>query len=231
MIFGKIKTDEQVFTGDMLRIDASKTFVSPDKTIAPTNGLQISVDSGVSWLDITNKKYVDWAFTTSGTKTITLRVTTTSSDTQDFTKDVVVLDITTQGLFSKDDDLYKYEPDIDSLLPKKWSSWNLIHLEAQKQIVQWLDFKGIRRSDGTTYTASDILDKKQVREWSALLVLSLIYQGNSNQTGDIFSSKSTLYKNLAEVQMNLSHIELTGQPYNETNNNTTNLRVVELVRR
>lgn len=230
MIFGIIKSDDKVFTGDSILIDVSKSFLAPNVAFTPNNSHEISVDEGVTWYDISSKKQVNWLFSTHGVKTITLRLNTVSNGSQTFTKTIEVLNITTANLFSKDNDLYSYEPDIDNLMPKHWSSWNMVHLEAQSQIVQWLDRKNIRKTDGTQYVVSDFANIKQVREWSQALVLSLIYEGNSNQLNDVFKEKAITYRNLVSEKMQLAHIELTGESLNQTINATTDLRTVTVVR-
>lgn len=206
-IFGIIKADEKVFTGDKIRIDASESFIAPDLTLA-TISHEISVDAGVTWYNITAKKYVDWIFTTSGTKTITLRINTTLPSSQTFTKDITVLNLATQGLFSSDFDLYAYEPDLDKYRPKNWSSWNVVHLRAQEWIVDFLDEKGIFAEDGSKYTASDIMDKQQAKQLSTFKALQFIFEGNSNVGGDLFSIKAAKYEQLANTKASRSQLSL-----------------------
>jgi hypothetical protein len=208
-IFGIIKCDDKVFAGDKLQIDVSESFVAPNLAIATSAGLQISVDAGVNWYDITLKKQLSWGWlNTSGAKTITLRMTTATAETADFTKTVTVIDQVAQNLFSKDSDLYQYEPDIDSLKPKKWSSWNMIHLAAQEWITDWLDEKRIFDENGNSYTAADLLDKQQVKQLSCFKALEMIYEGNSNMVGDIYSIKRDKYKALANEKASRSQLKL-----------------------
>lgn len=206
-IFGVIKSDDQVFTGDKLRIDVSGSFLAPDLTFA-TVSHEISVDAGVTWYNITVKKYVDWIFTTSGIKTISLRLTTTLPSTQTFTKDVVVSNLATAGLFSSDFDLYAHEPEIDTYLPKKWSSWNMIHKRAQDWIIDFLDEKGIFAEDGSKYTVADILDKQQVKQLATYKALQFIFEGNSNIVGDLFSIKAAKYEQLSNTKASRSQLAL-----------------------
>lgn len=195
MIFGIIKSDDKVFTGDNLRVDVSKSFLAPGLTIA-TVGLEVSFDSGVTWFDVTAKKYIDWIFSTAGAKTIQLRMTTTAPSTQTFTKTVDCLDLTAQSLFSNDSDLYQYETEIDQYLPKKWSSWNLIHLQAQEWIMDWLDQKRIYNENNVKYVVADLLDKQEVKQLSVAKVLELIFESNINIPGDLFTQKRDKYKEL-----------------------------------
>lgn len=207
-IFGIIKSDDVVFSGDKIRIDASESFLAPNLTFA-TVSHEVSVDGGATWYNITGpKKYVDWIFSTSGTKTISLRLSTTEPASEIFTKDITVLNLATANLFSNDSDLYQYETDINQYLPKKWSSWNLIHLAAQKHIVDWLDEKRIFAQDGTKYTQADLLDKSEVRQFSIFKTLELIFASNYTIVGDIFSSKRDKYRELANEKASRAQISL-----------------------
>lgn len=206
-IFGVIKTDDQVYAGDKLRIDVSSSFLTPDLTFA-TVSHEISVDSGVTWYNVTAKKYVDWIFTTTGTKTISLRLSTTEPASQTFTKDITVLNLATAGLFSKDFDLYNLEPEIDQYLPKKWSSWNIVHKRTQDWIIDFLDEKGIFNEKGEKYTVADIMDVQQVKQLSTYKTLQFIFEGNSNIVGDLFSVKAEKYKQMANTKSSRSQLSL-----------------------
>jgi len=229
-IFGVIKSDDKVFTGDKLRIDVSGSFIAPDLTFA-TVSHEISVDAGVTWYNVTAEKYVDWIFTTAGTKTISLRLTTTLPSTQTFTKDITVLNLATQNLFSSDFDLYAHEPEIDTYLPKKWSSWNVVHLRAQDWIIDMLDEKGIFAEDGSKYAVADILDKQQVKQLSTYKTLQFIFEGNSNVVGDLYSIKAAKYEQLSNTKSSRSQLALD---YNKDTvsqvNEKTNLQTI-IVRR
>lgn len=206
-IFGVIKSDDQVFTGDKLRIDVSGSFLAPDLTFA-TISHEISVDAGVTWYNISAKKNIDWLFTTAGTKTISVRISTTEPASQVFTKDITVLNLATASLFSTDSDLYIHEPEIDQYRPKKWSSWNMIHLMAQTWIIDFLDEKGIFAEDGSKYTVADIMDKEQVKQLSTYKALQFIFEGNSNVGGDLFSIKAAEYNKLANAKASRSQLSL-----------------------
>ena len=206
-IFGVIKSDDKVFTGDKLRIDVSGSFLAPDLTFA-TISHEISVDAGVTWYNISAKKNIDWLFTTAGTKTISVRISTTEPASQVFTKDITVLNLATANLFSTDSDLYIHEPEIDQYRPKRWSSWNMVHLMAQTWIVDFLDEKGIFAEDGSKYTAADIMDKQQVKQLSTYKTLQFIFEGNSNVGGDLFSIKAAEYDKLANAKASRSQLSL-----------------------
>lgn len=205
-IFPILKSDDVVFTGDKIRFAADESFLAPGIVFAAISH-EISTDGGITWYNITAKKYVDWIFTTSGVKTISLRINTTLSN-QVITKNVAVLDLTTQKLFSKDNDLYSYETDIDQYLPKKWSSWNLVHLNAQKFIVDWLDEKGLFSVDGKKYTKDDITDVSQVRQFSVFKTLEFIFDSNIKIVDDYFTLKRDHYRRLADEKSAKSQLAL-----------------------
>lgn len=209
-IFGVIKTDDKVFTGDQLRIDVSGSFLAPGLSFG-TISHEISIDEGVTWFNVSTKKSADWIFSTAGEQIITLRLTastTPTATTQTFTKTVNVLDLTAQKLFSLDSDLYIIEPEIDQYLPKRWSSWNLVHLKAQEYIIDWLDEKKTFKRDGSKYGVSDILDKQEVKQWSTYKVLEFIYEGNSNIVGDISSIKRDKYRTMSDEKASRSQLSL-----------------------
>ncbi len=227
MIFGIIKSDDEVFKGDKIRFNVEESFVNNGEVI---ESMEVSIDEGISYIEVKNKKYIDFILTDVGDKIITLNINPETGSPQTFTKTIKVLDYEDIPLFSKDNDLYAHEPEIDRHLPSKWSAWTLIHYEAQKKIVQWLDFKGIRKKDGSKYVAQDIVDIKEVREWSTFLVLMMIFRGNSNQLNDIFDQKATQYENMVEQKAALAHISLSDSGVSETIHGTTDLRSVRMVR-
>lgn len=208
MIFGVIKSDDKVFTGDKVRIDVSSSFLAPGLSFKTPISHEVSSDGGTTWYDVTAKKMVDWIFYTAGDKEISLRLTLSDNSTQTFTKDVTVLNLTTQNLFSNDSDLYIYEPDIDQYLPKKWSSWNLVHLKAQEYIMDWLDEKRIFKEDGSKFVVADLLDIQEVKQFSIAKALEFIFEGNSNIVGDISSVKKDKYKELANEKGSRAQISL-----------------------
>lgn len=228
-IFGVIKTDDKVFTGDQLRIDVSGSFLAPGSTFA-TVSHEISLDEGVTWFNVSAKKSADWIFSTAGEQIITLRLTTSTATTQTFTKTVTVIDLTAQKLFSLDSDLYIIEPEIDQYLPKRWSSWNLVHLKAQEYIIDWLDEKKTFKRDGSKYTVNDILDLQEVKQWSTYKTLEFIYEGNSNIVGDISSVKRDKYRTMSDEKASRSQLSLNYSGDDTDTNQRTDLFSVQVVR-
>lgn len=204
--FPILKLDSFVFTGDKIRVDVSDSFLTPNETFA-TVSHEVSFDLGVTWFNVTPKKTIDWIFSTAGSKTITARITS-SAGTSSKTASVVVADITTAKLFSQDMDLYMYEQDIDSILPKRWSSWNVIHYAAQKWILDWLDEKRMTDQNGNKYTIEDFLDAQEVKQLSCYKALEFIFESNSNLVGDISSIKRDKYRALANEKASRAHLKL-----------------------
>jgi hypothetical protein len=206
-IFGVIKCDDKVFTGDKIRVDVSESFLAPALTFA-TISHELSLDGGVTWFNVSSKKYIDWIFFAAGSITITLRLNTTLPSTQNFTKTITVVDLASQNLFSNDNDLYRYESEIDQYLPKRWSSWNQVHLKSQEWIMNWLDEKGIFNEKKQKYVVADLLDRTQVRELSTVKTLEIIYESNINVNGDLFTQKRDKYTSLVSQHASRSQLAL-----------------------
>lgn len=207
MIFHKLNLEDIVQTDDATRIDASQTFVSPDEGAIVL--MRVSPDNGVTWYDVTNidpeKRYLDWAYNTDGDKTIKLEVTTDSSAASE--KDFLLSVISKQDdcLFSSDSDLRKHEPEILCFLRRGRKSFLDVHRCAQKIIIDWLamqiDVKDceIDTSDGCVVrklTKKDLYDLEEVRSWSVYQALIIIFEGLSNQEGDVYSQKVARYSEL-----------------------------------
>lgn len=210
-LFGVIKSDDKVFTGDKIRIDFGQSFTTPDVAFSSTLSHQVSFDGGSTYIDVTAKKYIDYIYSTAGTKTITLKLkdnVTPTPNESTFTKSITVLDITLQDLFATDSDLYKFEPEIDAYLPKKWSGWNLIHLQVQEWIMDWLDESKIWDVNGAKLTVAAIVDNQQVKQLAIYKALEFIFEGNSNVVGDLFSIKRDKYKALAMQKMTRGALKL-----------------------
>jgi hypothetical protein len=206
-IFGIIKSDDQVYAGDKIQINFDESFLSPALTFALASH-EVSFDSGVTWIDVSTNKLIDWIFQTSGTISVQLRLNTTEPASQIFSKQIDVLDLSVANLFSTDADIKKYEPEIDLYLPKKWSSWNMIHKAAQSWIIDWLDEKRIYNQSGEKYSAKDIMDKQQVKQLSSYKALEFIFAGNSSVVGDLFSMKRDKYRELSSEKASRSQLSL-----------------------
>lgn len=235
-VFPILKTESKVQVGDKIRLDASKTFISQGEF--PITKVEIEAHTGDGFVDVTDldqsQWFLDWAFLTDGTKTSTLRITTTDeTGPTDFvtqtTLDIEAVTAVDDMLFSNDNDLKVREHDILNWLPAGFSSWNHVHRQAQKNILDWLDEIRIYKRDGTRYEAQDIFDKEQVRRISTLTTLRMIYWSISNATDDKFLEKYREYLKLETEAKNRNQLLVdffgNGDPVRQDLRTTTLLRV------
>lgn len=205
MIFPKLEADSIVQVNDQLRLNATRTFVSADE--AAITLVEIEPEVGGGYIDVTTNKYLEWAYTSDGAKVASLRVTT---DGTPITTTLTITSITevADALFSTDVDLRAIEPDIYLYLPEGKNSFNYLHREVQTQILEWLDEKNIKDTDGNALTKAALTSKDEFRRWSLYMVLERIFRDQSNAIDDVFSIKSANYKRLAEVARGRSSISL-----------------------
>lgn len=117
---------------------------------------------------------------------------------------------TTEGdsLFSSDQDLITWEPDIMKWVQKGRSTFLDKHREAQDQILAWLDREGYTDINEKPYTKFAIVDHKEVQDWSAFLALSIIFWGISNKKDDVFLDKFKAYEAKAAIARNRAVLRL-----------------------
>jgi len=228
MIFPVLELEEVVQVNDKTRLDARKTFITPDE--AAITLVEIEPHTGDGFIDVTNLLYLDWQFSTDGVKTVSVRVTTDGSPSL-YTKTVSVLDADDDKLFSKDSDIMPYEPNILQWVKEGRSSFNDVHRAAQDRILGWLDENKVWDTSGNRLTKDAITDLNEVNDWSKFMVLRLIFEGLSNATDDIFREKSLRYKELEVQSRNRAVFRLnrTGEAGGETIK--TDMRSVGLFRR
>lgn len=225
--FGFILSDSKVFQGDLIQFDFSKsTFNGAD--IPQTVSHEFSIN-GTDFVNVTDKKQISWVFNDSGPQPIYLTLNS-SLGSELFTTSIEVLDIVDAKLFTTDFDLVAYEPDIMKYLPKKWSSWNIIHMRAQDYIINYLSEKAILDKFGNAYTKDDIRDIKEVKDWSSALVLRYIFNTISNADNDIFKSKSDEYEEIANARGSRARINLDHNKNSKTDDEVQDLRSVEVNR-
>lgn len=206
-IFGLIDLETTVQVNEKTRLDASRSFITQGEgaislvEIKPeTSGSYVTV-SGVS---ITSDLwYLDWIYSTAGTKTISLRITTTSTPVV-FTQDIVVVTVATDALFASDSDLGKFEPDIRKWLPAGKSTWNFVHRKVQDKILTEIYKSRILDDSGNKLTKAAVIDIAEVREWAAYMALSIIFNGISNSPEDVFFQKSLDYAKKSNEFQNYS---------------------------
>lgn len=236
-VFPIIKTEDKVQVGDKIRIWADQTFSSPDA--GDITKVEIKADTAETFVDVydadKSQWFFDWAYSTAGTKTVSLRVTTTLAmvDTlTTVTKSVECVTAAADNLFSNDQDLKTREHDILRWLPDGFSSWNHIHRQAQQNILDWLDEIRLFKNDGTRWEASDLVEKEQVRRISVYTTLRLIFESLSNQVDDVFATKARGYYSMEKEAKNRNYLSLDLNGDGEiTSNEKADMRTFRMVRR
>jgi hypothetical protein len=194
MIFPVIETEAIVQVGDKTRLNATKTYGA--KGAAAIAKVEIEPEAGAGFVNVTDVKpsnwFTDWQYVTSGTKTITLQI---NGDTTPVTITSTISIVTEAAdmLFAADSDLIMEEPDILRWLKAGRSSFKDVHREVQTQIVDMLNRKGYRTTDGSPITKQEIVDHSQIREIAKYWALMIIFNAQSNQVGDVFSAKAQEY--------------------------------------
>lgn len=195
MIFGALDLEKIVQVGDKTRLDANKTFLTPDEAVITL--VRIKPSATDIYYDVTSSKYLDWQFLTDGEQVVTLEITTDGAP-QEFQRSLTIVSVAADNLFSDDQDLLSIEADVLNYTRNGRYSFLDKHREAQSIILNELDKARIWKDDGSVYIASDIVTIQEFREQSKYLTLQLIFETQSNQIDDIFSVKARKYKHMAK---------------------------------
>ncbi len=161
-----------------------------------------------------------------------MRITSTGSVITTATKTIEVVTPAQDLLFSNDDDLRTREHDIVRWVPDGFSSWNHVHRQAQKNILDWLDEIRLFKNDMTRWTAADLVEREQFRRISTYTTLRMIFSSLSNQVGDVFDLKSKHYGSLEKDAKNRNYVslDLNGDG-SISNGERADLRTFGMVRR
>jgi len=205
MIFPSADTEDIVQENDKTRIDARKSFITPDE--AAITLFEIEAEAASGYIDVTSDQYLDWSYATAGTKTATIRITT---DGAPVTKEVTltVVDAATDNLFSSDQDLVDEEDDILTYVRDGRNSFLDKHRLSQELVMDELDNLKIFDQNGDRLTAAAVIDHKEVLEWSKYQVLMIVFDNQSNVIGDIFDDKARKYESKMLRAMNQGIIRL-----------------------
>lgn len=193
-IFGNLHLEEKLQINEKTRLDCSRSFVSNEAAISL---MRIKPEASGSFVTVTTDKYLDWAYETAGTKTVTVEITTDGA-AHEFTKTIEVVSEANDYLWSSDADLVQHEPDIMNYVPEGKNAFLNIHRLAQTRILAWLDEKKIWDDDNNKLTAAAVA-AADMAEWSKYLTLQYIFEGLSNSMDDIFHEKGLRYRALAET--------------------------------
>lgn len=197
MIFPNLEVEPIVQISDRTRLNATKTFASKDGPLITS--VEIEPEAGAGFLAVTGSSFkdwlTDWEYETAGTKVVTVRINNIPGPTfVTKTASILVVDAATDMLFATDQDLTMEEPDILKSVRAGRNSYKDVHREAQTQIVDILNRKGYRNSEGAKITKAMLIDKSEVREMAKYRALQIIFSGLSNQIGDLFQQKADLYE-------------------------------------
>jgi hypothetical protein len=234
-IFGALELEPILQVNDKTRLNATKSYISKDEPaitlvrIEPEtgNGFVTVSGTGLSYKDW----YLDWTYTSAGTKTVSIEITTTGSPVV-VTKDIVVVTAVVDGLWSSDQDLVKYEPDILKWIKPGRSSFLDMHRAAQTEILDWLDEQRIWDIDGNRFTKADILVTDEVRKLSTYWALQLIYFGLQNQPDDVFSQKGSYYEDKVLKAKNRGRLLIDfDKDTEQTNAEAYEMRSIRIYRR
>lgn len=202
MIFGNIELENVVQVNDKTRINCVKTFLSKDST--PITQVRIKPEATDSFITVgttlAKDYYLDWQYSTAGTKTVTLEITNIVALVPvitTFTAEIESVTAVTDKLLSSDQDLGSIEPDILKWIPTGRNTFLNVHRKSQQLILDWLDSIRVWRTDGSKLTKDDLSLTDDLKQLSIYTTLELIYMGISNKVDDVFLSKAREYRSKA----------------------------------
>lgn len=196
MIYPVVEVDNITQVGEIVRINAIKSFKTPDELALTAVKIQPSASDlfySVGELTDAQTWILDWVYETAGTKTITIRLEI-GATIKDITTSLVVKTSTEEKLFCKDVDLIPHEQDIMKWVPAGRSTWNFIFRRAQQRIMNEIDKQRIFDIDGNKLTLDAVMDVSELKDWSIYMSLAMIFQGLSNQKDDVFMDKAIMYE-------------------------------------
>lgn len=194
MIFPSLNLETTLQVDDKTRFIAENSFAVSEII----SDVLIEAETGSGFVSIYNsgdsdKWHLDWAYDTDGIKNVTVRVIT-DLGTKDKVYDVNVLTEAVDALYSTDNDLYPYEPEISNYLPLGKNSFKYAHRAAQSKILAYLDEQRIWKNNTERFDKFDILDKEEFSRWSLFQTLLIIFEGSQVSVGDLFQEKKEEYE-------------------------------------
>lgn len=235
MIFPSLEIESVLQVNDRTRLSAVKTYASKDGPAIAK--VEIEPEAGAGFVNVTGASfkdwYTDWEYATAGAKVLTLRI---NDPTLPVTKTfgLTVLTAAADNLFASDSDLTQEEPDVLRYVKAGRNSYKDVHREAQSQIIDLLNRKGYRTTDGSAISKVNVVDLLQVREMAKYLALAIIFEGQSNQVGDVYEIKSLNYRSKYETatQRQIIGLDLSGDNVADTAaGEGVNLYAARMVRR
>lgn len=228
MIFPTLELEQTLQVDDRTRLSAEKSYITPDENAITL--IEIEPEAGSGFIDVTSSRYLDWQYSTDGSKSVTVRVTTDGSPVT-FSRTLPVLSVADDRLFSSDSELLPYEPNLLEWVREGRNSFLDVHRAAQDRILSWLDENRIWDEQGNRLTKEDITDLEEVNDWSKFMTLRLIFEGLSNAVDDIFHEKALRYMEMESKARNRAALRLDRDNDGETDVIKTDLRSMGLYRR
>ena len=160
--------------GEKVRIDAKSVFTDPSTTVA---SVEIRPLASGDFYDVSEDKILDWVYDTEAEITATVKITDDSETPVIKEVDVIfnIVSAETDKLFSSDLYLLEREGELSHYIPEQYSTFNHVHREVQRLILEELKTRGLTDSSGNYLTKSSITHTKELRDWATNLALSLIY--------------------------------------------------------
>lgn len=198
-IFPNLELEDIIQLNDKTRLNATKSFVS--RGSAAITKVEIEPETSAGYTDVYNADqrlwYLDWQYSSAGTKTVSCKVTASTNTT--ITKTIVAVSSATDSLWSADSDLISYEPEILKYVPAGRNTFLNIHRKAQNLILDWLDEQRVWDQDGARLTKASIIQTEDLKRMSCTKTLELIFEGISNKPDDVFDKKAKSYKDKFDV--------------------------------
>ncbi len=198
-VFADIEIEPIVQVNDRTRLNAGKSFATQDIGLVT----KVEIDPGTgSFIDVTPTSatdsslwYMDYQFSTAGTKTVRSRITAGASVTvASVSKTLEAVLEATDALFSTDADLASAESDVLKYVEPGRNTFKNIHRAAQYEIIRFLDEKGYVDASGLPLTVAAVIDNNEVALWSKFMVLRMIFEDLSNSSEDVFAKKAEAYE-------------------------------------
>ena len=208
MIFINCVNEEIVQVNDKTRIDVSRSFVSGEEL----TDIEIRPSASDNFISVfsndQDKWFLDWAYSTDGEQTITVRATDGSSNvvSQQFT--ITVVTAAADNLYSNDSQIFAIENELKRYIPAGRNSYNNIHREAQKRILNYLERKRIWKDDGKPYTKDQINLLGELNQWSLYETILIIYTDLFMSGGDKFKEKVKQYSELVQNEKTRASIRI-----------------------
>lgn len=195
-IFAVLESENVVQVGDRTRLSAFKTYSTPDES--PITLVEIRPSATDPYVNVTAPRFLDWQYSSAGTKTVDLRVTTAGAPTL-ISKTIASVTAADDNLFSTDFDITAHETDVLKYTQAGRNSHIDKHRAAQARIMTSLDEMRVHAQDGDRLTKADVKDIQELKDWSKFLTLQIIFEGLSNAVDDVFMRKAKTYQHMADI--------------------------------